>query len=123
LIFDEASGIDAKVWEVALGALTDEETEIISSPSATRPRHGRFPHPVRPASRAVEYGADRQPDGGGDNKAYLDELVDTYGIDSDIVKVRVLGQFPSASSMQFIDRRAWPRRGRGCRAGRSAPIR
>jgi hypothetical protein len=38
----------------------------------------------------------------GTNKAYLDELVATYGIDSDIVKVRVLGQFPSASSMQFI---------------------
>src|SRR3546814_5543735 len=29
LIFDEASGIDMKVWEVALGALTDENTEII----------------------------------------------------------------------------------------------
>jgi hypothetical protein len=38
----------------------------------------------------------------GTNKAYLEELVETYGIDSDIVKVRVLGQFPSASSLQFI---------------------
>src|SRR3546814_5891293 len=38
----------------------------------------------------------------GTNKAYLEELVRTYGEDSDIAKVRVLGQFPSASSMQFI---------------------
>lgn len=29
LIFDEASAIDDKVWEVAEGALVDEETEII----------------------------------------------------------------------------------------------
>jgi hypothetical protein len=29
LVFDEASGIADKVWEVALGALTDENTEII----------------------------------------------------------------------------------------------
>jgi len=36
------------------------------------------------------------------NKAYLDELVATYGEDSDIVRVRVRGQFPTASSMQFI---------------------
>jgi hypothetical protein len=31
----------------------------------------------------------------GTNKAYLDELVATYGEDSDIVKVRVRGMFPS----------------------------
>jgi hypothetical protein len=29
-------------------------------------------------------------------------MVETYGVDSDIAKVRVLGQFPSASSLQFI---------------------
>ena len=29
LIFDEASAIDDKIWEVAEGALTDEDTEIV----------------------------------------------------------------------------------------------
>jgi hypothetical protein len=38
----------------------------------------------------------------GTNRAYLDELVATYGEDSDIVKVRVRGQFPSQSVCQFI---------------------
>ncbi len=38
----------------------------------------------------------------GTNKPYLDELVATYGEDSDIARVRVRGQFPTASSMQFI---------------------
>ncbi|WP_034159081.1 terminase [Sphingomonas sp. ERG5] len=105
LIFDEASGIDAKVWEVALGALTDEQTEIIflafgnpTQGSGTfRSLFGKLRELWNTAqidSRDVE----------GTNKSYLDELVATYGLDSDIVRVRVLGQFPSASSMQFIAR-------------------
>jgi hypothetical protein len=103
LVFDEASGIPAKVWEVALGALTDEQTEIIflafgnptSNSGAFRECFGAHRHLWNTAqidSRTVE----------GTNKAYLEELVETYGVDSDIVKVRVRGQFPSASSMQFI---------------------
>jgi len=103
LIFDEASGIDPKVWEVAFGALTDEDTEIIflafgnptQNTGAFRECFGRHRALWKTAqidSRTVE----------GTNKPYLEEIVATYGIDSDIVKVRVLGQFPSASSMQFI---------------------
>jgi hypothetical protein len=103
LVFDEASGIPAKVWEVALGALTDEETEIVflafgnptSNTGPFRECFGRFRNlwnAKQIDSREVE----------GTNKAYLDELVETYGEDSDIVRVRVRGQFPSSSSMQFI---------------------
>lgn len=103
VIYDEASGIDDKVWEVTLGALTDENTEIIwiafGNPTKNtgkfREAFGRMRHLWKTRqidSRTVE----------GTNKAYLKELVDTYGEDSDIVKVRVRGMFPSASSMQFI---------------------
>ncbi|MDH7973698.1 terminase [Sphingomonas sp. AR_OL41] len=103
LIFDEASGIAAKVWEVALGALTDADTEIIwiafGNPTQNTggfrecfARHRALWNTAQIDSRTVE----------GTNKAYLDELVATYGVDSDIVRVRVLGQFPNASSMQFI---------------------
>ena len=38
------------------------------------------------------------------NKKLLDQWVLDYGIDSDFVKVRVRGVFPSASSLQFISR-------------------
>ena len=103
LIFDEASGIDAKVWEVALGALTDEGTEIIflafGNPTLNTGafrecfgRHRNLWNTAQIDSRTVE----------GTNKAYLDEIVRTYGEDSDIARVRVLGQFPSASSLQFV---------------------
>jgi hypothetical protein len=103
VVFDEASGISEKVWEVALGALTDEGTEIIwlafGNPTlntgAFRECFGKqrqLWNTKQIDSRTVE----------GTNKAYLDEIVRTYGEDSDIAKVRVRGMFPSASSMQFI---------------------
>lgn len=103
VIYDEASGIDDKVWEVTLGALTDEGTEIIwiafGNPTKNtgkfREAFGKLRNLWKTRqidSRTVE----------GTNKAYLAELVDTYGENSDIVKVRVRGMFPSASSMQFI---------------------
>lgn len=103
VIYDEASGIDDKVWEVTLGALTDEDTEIIwiafGNPTKNtgefRQCFGRNRNLWKTRqidSRTVE----------GTNKTYLQSLVDTYGEDSDIVKVRVRGMFPSASSLQFI---------------------
>lgn len=103
VIYDEASGIDAKVWEVTLGALTDEDTEIIwlafGNPTQNTGgfrecfgKHRNLWKSEQIDSRTVE----------GTNKAYLDEVVETYGVDSDIVKVRVRGMFPSTSSLQFI---------------------
>lgn len=103
LIFDESAAIDDKIWSVAEGALTDSQTEIIwlalGNPTRGTGRFadcfGKHRHLWRTYnvdSRTVE----------GTNTAYLDELVATYGEDSDIAKVRVRGLFPSASTMQFI---------------------
>jgi len=103
LIFDEASGIPPKIWEVALGALTDAGTEIIflafgNPTQSTGPfrecfgAHRHLWHTAQIDSRTVE----------GTNRKYLDEIVATYGEDSDIARVRVRGQFPAASSMQFV---------------------
>lgn len=103
LVFDEASGIADKVWEVALGALTDADTEIIwlafgnptHATGAFRDCFGRHRALWRTAqidARSVE----------GTNKAYLDELVRTFGEDSDIARVRVQGRFPASDAMQFI---------------------
>jgi hypothetical protein len=103
LVFDEASKIADKVWEVAEGALTDEDTEIIwlafGNPTQNS---GRFRECFR---RYRHLWVTRQIDSRtveGTNKEYLAEFVATHGEDSDIVKVRVLGQFPSQSVKQFI---------------------
>lgn len=103
LVFDEASKIADKVWEVAEGALTDENTEIIwvvfGNPTQATGRFRecfrRFRHLWRTRhidSRDVE----------GTNKEFLEQFVSTYGEDSDTVKVRVRGMFPAMSIKQFI---------------------
>jgi hypothetical protein len=103
LIFDEASNIANNVWEVSEGALTDENTEIIWLAFGNPTRNtGRFKDCF---SRYRHLWNTRQIDSRtveGTNKAYLDEMVATYGEDSDIVKVRIRGMFPSMSVKQFI---------------------
>lgn len=103
LIFDEASNIADKVWEVAEGALTDENTEIIwlafGNPTRNTGRFrecfSRFKH--RWVTRQID-----SRDVEGTNKKQIQTWVDDFGVDSDFVKVRVRGIFPSASAKQFI---------------------
>ena len=103
LLMDEASAIDNKIWEVAEGALTDEGTILLwlAFGNPTRAtgafrecwRRNRSAWNTRQIdSRTVE----------GTNKAYLQELVDRYGEDSDTAKVRVRGMFPSTAHRQLI---------------------
>ena len=103
VLFDEASKIADKVWEVAEGALTDEGTVIIWIAFGNPTRNsGRFRECFR---RFRHRWLQRQIDSRtvpGTNKTFLQRLVDDHGEDSDIVKVRVRGQFPSQSAMQFI---------------------
>lgn len=103
LLFDEASGIADKVWEVAEGALTDEGTEIIWCAFGNPTRAtGRFRECFRNLKHRWTH---RQVDSRtveGTNQVELNKLVEDYGEDSDIVKVRVRGIFPSHSAKQFI---------------------
>jgi len=103
LIFDEASEIDDSIWEVAEGAMTDSNTEILwlafGNPTRNTGRFrecfGRFRHRWENAqvdSRTVAL----------TNKSILNQWVADYGEDSDFVRVRVKGQFPRAGSMQLI---------------------
>lgn len=103
LIFDEASAIADRVWEVAEGALTDEGTEIIWIAFGNPTRNtGRFRECFR---RFKHRWIGRQIDSRtveGTNKAQMDKWAEDYGEDSDFFKVRVRGMFPSMSSRQFI---------------------
>lgn len=103
LIFDEASAIADTVWQVAEGALTDENTEIIwlafGNPTQNvgrfRECFGSLKHRWKTFqidSRTVE----------GTNKEQIAKWVADYGEDSDFVRVRVRGEFPRAGSSQFI---------------------
>ena len=103
LLMDEASGIANKIWEVAEGALTDENTILIWVAFGNPTQNiGEFRECFRRNkdewirkqidSRTVE----------GTNKDQLQRLVDKLGENSDRAKVRVRGMFPSSSTRQMI---------------------
>ena len=103
IIFDEASAIPDVIWEVSEGALTDEDTEILWFAFGNPTRNtGRF-HDCfyklrhRWLTKQVDSRTAKMT-----NKAQLQQWVDDYGEDSDFVKVRVRGLFPSSSINQLI---------------------
>jgi hypothetical protein len=100
-IFDEASAIPEPIWEVAKGGLTDGEPMMFVFGNPTRNTGSFFETFHRQRHRWTAYKVDSRSVQ-ITNKAYLQELVDDYGEDSDIVRVRVKGEFPRAASMQLI---------------------
>ena len=101
IIFDEASAIADKIWEVTEGAMTDPRSMWFVYGNPTR-NTGRFKacfegDKKRWVTRNVDSREAKMT-----NKAELNEWIETYGIDSDFVRIRVLGQFPRAGAMQFI---------------------
>lgn len=103
LIFDEASAIDDTIWEVAEGALTDRDTQIIWCAFGNPTRNtGRF-HDCFTKYRA--YWNTKRIDSRSvtiSNKQQIKQWENQYGEDSDFFKVRVRGEFPSTAENQFI---------------------
>lgn len=102
-LFDEASTVPDKIWEVAYGGLTDGEPMMFAWGQPER-NTGEF-HKIcfgatrdRWNHRTVDSRTSRFT-----NKPLIKEWENDYGIDSDWYKVRVLGIPPSADELQFID--------------------
>lgn len=102
VIFDEASGVAPKIWEVAEGALTDGEGFFFAFGNPTKPdgefydcfdKHSDIYRTRHIDSRSVSH----------TNKAALAGIIRKYGEDSDEVRVRIKGQFPVMSFDGFMD--------------------
>ena len=101
-IFDEASGIEDKIWEARFGGATDGEPMSFDFGNPTRKSGyfyencvGEYKHRyiVRQIdSREVHI----------TSKEYIAELEEDWGAGSDLFKVKIRGVFPSAASIQFI---------------------
>jgi len=101
-LFDEASGIAPKIFEVREGGLTDGEPMIFDFGNPTRNTGEFFENMAGKSApkyikrfidaRLVEI----------TNKNFLDEFVKEWGEDHDRTRVRVKGQFPRQASTQFI---------------------
>ena len=101
-IFDEASGVPDKIFEVREGGATDGEPMVFDfgNPTRNSGRYyenctGRFKH--RNKVRRID-----SRDVSITNKRKIRQWIDDYGVDSDFVKVRVRGLFPAQGDKQLI---------------------
>lgn len=101
IIFDEASGIESNVWEVSDGAFTDGEGFFFAFGNPTRP-DGEFADCFDKHAALYDTEFVDSRDVSHTNKQALNDIITKYGIDSDEVKIRVLGQFPMVSYNGFI---------------------
>jgi len=100
-LFDEASAIANKIWEVSEGAMTTDRCiwVVFGNPTRNTGRFrecfGKFRH--RWITRSIDARTARKT-----NKAKIKQWIEDYGLDSDFVRVRVLGKFPRMASNQLI---------------------
>ena len=104
ILFDEASSIAESIWETTEGALTDLNTEIIfcAFGNPTR-RDGYFAKIFGSLRHRWNTQRVDARDSRLTNKTLIAEWIEDHGIDSNFVRVRVLGLHPTADSDTLID--------------------
>jgi hypothetical protein len=96
-VIDEASGIPQIIFEVAEGAMTGEETLVIMAANPTR-TEGYFydsHHKNRWMWECFQFNAEESENV---SEKWIEQKKRQYGVESDVYKVRVKGEFPSQSS-------------------------
>lgn len=103
LVMDEASAIPDKIWEVAEGALTDANTEIMwfafGNPTRNEGRFRECFGKFRERWKRHQVDSRKVP---FSNLKQIQEWADDYGEDSDFFRVRVRGEFPVKGTDQFF---------------------
>ena len=101
-IFDEGSGVPNKIYEVRDGGTTDGEPMVFDFGNPTR-NSGRFyDQCVGELSKRYIVRCIDSREVHITNKKRINDWIEDFGEDSDYVKVRVRGVFPSAGAVQFI---------------------
>lgn len=105
-IFDEASGIPDKIFEVREGGLTDGEAMAFDFGNPTQNSGRFFEHCIGNQAHRYNVRMIDSRDVSITNKKLFKQWEEDYGVDSDFFKVRVKGEFPSRGSLEFIGREA-----------------
>jgi hypothetical protein len=103
LLFDEGSGIPKPIWNVSEGFFTEPTLNRFWDVASNGRRNSgaffdcfhddkKFWKTTQIDSRTVE----------GTDGALFERMIEQHGIDSDTVRVEVLGQFPKQGNRQFI---------------------
>lgn len=100
-IIDEASGVKDIIFEPVLGALTSEQSKLFMCGNPTRT--SGFFFDAFNKNRAIF--ATFKVDGRTSlrvSRAFIQSIIDLFGEDSDVFRVRVAGDFPKAEPDSFI---------------------
>ena len=104
VVFDEAMKIADNIWEAIEGSMSTRGAMWLAFGNPTR-SSGRFYdcfHKYKKywKTRHVDSRTAKKA-----NKVWCDQMVEMYGLNSDRVKYRVLGQFPDIGERSLIDRK------------------
>jgi hypothetical protein len=105
VIFDEASGIADKIWETMDGVMNERDTEIIWLATGNPTRNtGRFRECFNRDGQGVFWQGFKvdSREVSFTNKERIQKAIDLWGLDSDYIKVRWLGEFPLSGNSQLI---------------------
>lgn len=105
--FDEAAGIPSKIWEVSEGFFTENNPyRFWMAASQMRSRQGRFFELFNDPKVGLGWRLQTLSTRGmpGVDQAVVESQIERYGIDSDFVRVEIMGLPPRTSDDQFI---AW----------------
>ena len=100
-VVDEASGIRDEIMVTVDGALTTEGSQCIMAGNPTRGEGYFFDSHTRSRGR-WECFAVSSMDSPRVSQSYAVEMAEKWGLDSDVYRVRVLGEFPKELSESFL---------------------
>lgn len=100
-VMDEASGISDKTFEPVLGALTGPDAKLLMMGNPTRLAGFFFDshHKNRESYKTIHVDG---RDSGRVERDFIQKIIDMFGEDSDVFRVRVEGNFPKAQPDSFI---------------------
>ena len=101
-IFDEASGIEDKIWEARFGGATDGEPMSFDFGNPTRKSGYFYENCVGKSKHRYIVRQIDSRDVYITSKPYIANLQEDWGENSDLFKVKIRGVFPSIASVQFI---------------------
>lgn len=100
-IIDEASGVADPIMEAILGTLTGENNKLLMCGNPTR-TSGTFFDAFHTDRALYQCRTVSSADSPRTNKSNIDSLIRKYGKDSNVVLVRVYGEFPKQEDDVFM---------------------
>lgn len=103
IIIDEASGVPDIVFEPVLGSLSTKDAKLLMCGNPTQLSGFFYDSHTSKASMYKKHTIDGSKCERVD-KNFVQTIIDLFGIDSDVYRVRVAGEFPKANPDSFIGR-------------------